>query len=273
MENNIQTSFTRRPFNLNKVCKEHSLNYVAICVNRTCKRIGPVCYNCVFFDHSNHQKDCIPLSQWKIEIDDDFTSKEELENNLENVVLKMRDTNNMIQSYFTGVFENLHIIKEKYENEGLIRFIESALPIWKNYIKSDNEYVITKSHVDQMIRGLLHFFINKVEKDLSSELNKNITNVSEGVARRSPLRFKNINGNWSHSTSYYDLIGFKTTVDNINLVGCGLFKLDVEKKGKFEISVYEGTIDSHTNILKEEFDLSERTIDFNVEYSFEGNHI
>ena len=247
---------------LTKKCKFHSMDFVGICIHKGCSKNGPVCYNCVFFEHNLHPTACVPLTLWKFDNQVHQLEVYNLENHIEKVMVRLKDLDMVIQNNFSEMYEKLHLIKENFVKEGINSFIGNDLPFWLNYKKVDNEYIIDNSNAEKMITNIEKTLICEFENSLSKEFKK-IKNPNDSKPiLKSGRRVLSINNNWSHTKSYYDCIGFRTNEPGIELLGFGFFELD-NKKGLIEVSIYEDSLDSKNLLLKDQINIASLDIVFN----------
>lgn len=247
--------------NLGK-CMSHSSEICCICVNPTCKK-NLLCYQCVFAEHSKHIEQCIPLNLWKFQNSDGTDAK--LDNLLEKIdkaSTEIKDLADLIQNYFSRIFERLYVLKEKCaagKTEPSLIF--RNFPVNENFSVKDGFYVVDSSNLGNMVDNLNFSLFEEIETYLIDEFNKlKLNNKSSVPVKKSPVRFSSVNGNWSHSTSYWDCVGFKSVEEGIILIGVGCYKPDnATQEYSCKIKIFEDELKDEKAIFDKDYDLSTLT--------------
>jgi hypothetical protein len=238
-------------------CPIHNQEIVCICVNSSCKR-RLLCYECVFSDHNKHVTDCIPLNLWKI--DNSSNAKTDtLLDKISEASSELKDMGDTIQSYFAKIIERLYLLQQDLDRNKIdLPHILRNMSVCNNYTIKDGYYVIESHHMSNMIDNINFTLIEEVEAFIKEKIiqMKKQKGASIGVIKKTVNRFTTLKDNWSHTTSYWDCIGFQVS-DDCLLVGMGVYKPDnvsTEFLAKFKI--FEAEIKDEKSIFEQEYDFS-----------------
>jgi hypothetical protein len=254
-----------QPLAIVKKCTDHNQDSVAICISKKCNKNGLVCYICIFNEHNKHIDECIPLSNWKLDIENDGAIDKLINNNLEKAMVRAKDINGMIQCHFSDLFERLIVAKDSLERDGIKALFQSDLPLNYKYQVEGKEYIISKSDLENMLNDFENSFIKQIETRIMREFTRAFksNNVKKSDIQKTAVRLGTFADNWSQSTSYWDCLGFKVAEDDIYLCGYGVYQWDGNpSRVAVEVLVFENALAESNIIFKEKYNLVDMNIKF-----------
>ena len=247
------------------LCNEHNYEFCAVCVNSNCKR-RLLCYQCIFSDHAKHISDCIPLNLWKVEnFEDDKT--EEMHSKIERATSEIRDVSDLIQNYVSSIIERLSELKKSCASNSIdLEQIIKNLSLKKNFTLKDGYYVIKPDNLSTMIENIDIHLAEEMEGYLEEKLSKiKVKSKNFGMIRKSKNRFSSFKDNWSHSTSYWDGLGFKIIGDPIVLLGTGIYAPDnFNVEFDIKIKIFEEDLNDSKVIFEKDFEVSKLNYENNL---------
>lgn len=238
-------------------CPIHNQEIVCICVYSICKR-RLLCYECVFSDHNKHVSDCIPLNLWRI--DNSTNAKVDiLIDKISDASSELKDMGDMIQSNFAKIIERLYLLQEDlHKNKIDLHHILRNMSVRNNYVVKDGYYVIQSDHISNMIDNINFTLIEEIESFIKDKIYqiKKQKGVSVAVIKKTVNRFSIMKDNWSHTTSYWDCLGFQVSDDYL-LIGIGVYKPEnLTQEFLVRFKLFDGEIKDEKIIFDQEFDLS-----------------
>jgi hypothetical protein len=238
-------------------CSFHNQEIVCICVNSLCKR-RLICYECVFTDHNKHVTECIPLNLWRI----DKTANPKVDSLIDRIgeaSSGLKDLGDIIQSYFAKIIERLYLLQEDLgRNKIDLPHILRNMSVCNNYVIKDGFYTIQSEHISNMIDNINFNLIEEIEafiKEKITSMKKN-KGMNLNTIKKTLNRFSTLKDNWSHTTSYWDCLGFQLSEDII-LVGFGVYKPDnVTQEFSIKFKLFEGEVKDEKVIFEQDYDTS-----------------
>jgi hypothetical protein len=262
METSVRQQY--QSLTLSKKCSDHSYECVAICICKKCSKNGLVCYLCIYNEHSKHIDECIPLANWKLDIEDKDSIDKLINDSLEQAMVKAKDINGMIQCHFSDLFERLIVAKDLLERDGIKALFQSDLPLNYKYQIEGKAYIITKSDLESMLSDFDNSFIKQMEVRIMKEFSRAFKSCKKGAdIKKTAVRLTTFAENWSQSTSYWDCLGFKVSEEDVYLCGFGVYQWDGSpSRVPIEVLLFENALAESNIVYREKYNLAELNIKF-----------